>query len=166
MIIRDIEKELKARPAFFITQHASVPATSLDKLRAKLRSANARYLVVKNSLCRIALDRAKFKELSSGVTGSCGIAFASGDVVASSKILVDFAKENEAFKIQQGFLNGEVVAPEKIKVLASLPSREVLLTQIAVGLQSPISKFVRVLSGSLKKVVTVLDALAKKKGEE
>jgi large subunit ribosomal protein L10 len=164
LIIRDIEKELKQRPAFFIAQHGSVPATSLDRLRVKLRSAGARYLVVKNSLCRVAFDRAKLKDFSSSVSGSCGIAFTSGDGVASSKILVEFAKENEAFKIQRGFLNGEAVPAEKIKILASLPSREVLLTQLVTGLQSPVSRFVGVLSGSLRKVVTVLDALAKKKG--
>ena len=95
LIIRQIERELDGQTTFFITQHASVSAISLDKLRAKLRSVNSRYMVVKNSLGRRALKKERFMNLSDSMTGACGIAFSSGDPVISSKILIDFAKENK-----------------------------------------------------------------------
>ena len=164
LMIRQIEKELDTRPTFFITQYVSVPAVSLDKLRAKLRTTNSRYLVVKNSLGRKALKKEKFSNLSEQMTGACGIAFSSGDPVMSSKILIDFAKENEGFKVKSGFIDGALIGADQVKVLANLPSREVLITKVVCGIQAPISKFVNVLAGTIRKVVTALDAIATKKG--
>ena len=163
LIIKEVEKELKGHPIFFVTQHAAVSGTSMDKLRAKLRKTNARYLVVKNSLGKKAFEKANLKQFSESFTGACGITFTAGDPVAPCKILVDFAKENEAFKIQTGYLNGQVVSLNDIKALASLPSREVLLARVVGGIQAPISGFVQVLAGTLRKMVTVLDAIAKQR---
>lgn len=163
-LIGEIEKELKSRPTFFVAQHGTISATALDKLRAKLRASQTRYLVVKNTLGRKALDRVNLKGLAEHLNGSCGIAFTSGDVVASSKTLVDFAKENEMFKVQSAYLNGEIVGADKVKMLASLPPKEVLIARVVGRVQAPISRFVGVLSGTIRKIVTVLDAVAKKKG--
>ena len=164
LIIEEITKELKAKPIFFVVQHGTLAASAMDKLRAKLRPAKARYLVVKNSLGKKAFEKAALKQFSENLAGSCGIAVSSGDPVLSSKILVDFSKENEIFKIQTGYMNGQVMSADQIKVLASLPSREVLIAKALGGMKAPISRFVNVLSGTVKKVVTVLDAIVKKKG--
>jgi large subunit ribosomal protein L10 len=162
-IIKDIEKELKKGEPFFVVRHDSVPATNIDKLRAKLRTSKTRYLVVKNTLGQKALERAKLKELSEHVQGACGIAFTSGDVVGPSKTLMEFAKENETFKVQAGYMQGKLVSVDQIKVLASLPSREVLLAKVLGTMQAPISGFVSVLAGTLRKFVNVVDAIQKKK---
>ena len=163
LIIREIEKELATRSIFFVVQQGSTPANALDKLRAKLRTSNARYLVVKNSLAKKALEKTKLEKFSSALEGCCGLAFSSGDPVLSSKILTDFAKTNEGFKIQTGFINGEALGLDRIKALAGLPSREVLLAWVVGGVQAPITRFVNVLSGTVKRVVTVVDSIAKKK---
>ena len=163
-IIGDIEKEIKARPVFVVAQHGTISAAALDKLRAKLRQSDTRYLVVKNTLGKKAFERCKFQGVGEILNGACGVAFTSGDIVASSKILVDFAKENETFKIQSGYFNGEIVGADKIKTLASLPPKEVLIARVVGGVQAPLAKFVGVLSGTIRKIVTVLDAVAKKKG--
>jgi large subunit ribosomal protein L10 len=163
IIISELEKEFKSRPAFFVAQHGTISATSLDQLRAKLRATNTRYFVVKNSLGKKALEKANLSQFSDSLSGSCGIAFSSGDIVASSKVLVDFAKDNVTFKVQNAYFNGEVVGADKVKILASLPSREVLLSRMVGGMQSPIRGFVQVLAGTIRQVVTVFDAIAKKK---
>ena len=164
LIITQIEKELDSKPAFFITQYAGVSSSSLDKLRVKLRGSNSKYLVVKNSLGRRALNRGIFKPLAESMTGACGIAFSSGDPVLSSKILVDFSKENAGFKVQSGFIDGAIISVDQVKQLASLPSKTVLIGQVVGGIQAPISRFVGVLSGTVRRIVTVLDAIARKKG--
>ena len=163
LIITQIEKELKTRPSFFVAQHGTVSAPLLDQLRAKLRSANTRYFVVKNRLAKKAFEKAKVEGFADSFAGSCGIAFSGGDPVQSSKVLVEFGKANEVFKVQKGYMNGAVISIDQIKMLASLPSREVLLARVAGGMQAPISKLVNVLAGTVRKVVTVLDAIAKKK---
>lgn len=164
LIIGELERELKSRPAFFVTQHGTVSGTTMDRLRAKLRLSNSRYIAFKNTLGKKALEKANLEAFTDSMTGACGIAFTSGDIVLSSKTLVDFAKENEGFKIKQGYLNGKIVSADQIKTLASLPPKEVLLSRVLGGMQAPISRFVGVLSGTVRKVVNVLDAIAKKKG--
>ena len=164
LIIGEVEKEIKSRPAFFITQHGTISATAMDKLRAKLRSSKSKYVTVKNRLGKKAFENAKMPALSETMTGACGITFTDGDVALSSKTLMDFARENEGFKIKAGYLNGQVMTGEQVKTLASLPSREVLIARVVGGMQAPISGFVGVLAGTLRKIVTVLDAVAKKKG--
>ena len=163
LIIDAMETELKARSLFFVAQHGSTSAPAMDKLRSKLRRVNARYFVVKNRLAQKALEKAKLQNFSKSFSGACGFVFSSGDPVISSKVLVDFAKEYDTFKIQSVLLKGELLGADQVKQLAGLPSREVLLARIAGGMQAPISRFVNVLSGTLKKMVTVLDAVAKKK---
>ena len=162
-IIAEIEKELKARPTFFVARHDAVPADKIDKLRARLRASKTRYLVVKNTLGQKAFERAKLKEISQYIQGACGVAFSAGDRVIPSKVLMEFAKENEHFKVQAGWLNGRLVGAEQVKMLATLPSREVMLARVLGTMQAPISGFVSVLAGTLRKVVTALDAIAKKK---
>ncbi len=163
LIIAQIKKELEGSSTFFITQYAGVSASSLDKLRTKLRGVKSRYLVVKNSLGRKALDNKKFSPLTDAVTGACGFAFSNGDPALSSKILMDFSKENEGFKVQSGFIDGAVIGADQVKVLASLPSRDVLIARVVGGVQAPLSRFVGVLSGTVRRIVTVLDAIVKKK---
>lgn len=163
LIIEQIERELKASPVFFVVRHGGLSATSMDKLRAKLRAAGSGYRAVKNSLGRIALEKSGIKELQETLSGNCGFAFTYQDPVAPCKILVDFAKENERFQIQAGYMNGKVIGLDQVKVLASLPSREVLLTKVVTSIQFPLSRLVGTLSGAVRKVVTVLDAIARKK---
>jgi len=165
LIIAELEKEIKKRPTFFIANHGTVPADKMDKLRAKLRLSQSRYFVVKNTLGQKAFERAKLKEFSEFIHGACGISFTSGDPVLSSKTLMDFSKENESFKVQAGCLNGQVVGLDQIKILASLPSREVLLSKVLGTMQAPIAGFVSVLAGTLRKFVNVVDAIQKKKSQ-
>ena len=165
LIIKEIEKELKKGEPFFVVRHDTVPAASIDKLRAKLRGAKTRYLVVKNTLGQKAFERMKLKEMGDQIEGACGIAFTSGDVVGSSKALMEFAKDNQNFKVQAGYMSGKMMTSDQVKVLASLPSREVLLSKVLGGMQAPISGFVNVLSGTLRKLVNVVDAIQKKKSK-
>lgn len=164
MIIKEVERELKKRSTFFVTQHTNVSANAMDKLRAKLRQSKSRYLAVKNRLGKKAFEHSEFKSFSENMTGACGIAFTDGDGVLSSKTLIDFSKENEGFKVTAGYSNGQVMTVEQVKTLASLPSREVLIAKVLGGMQAPIVGLARTLSGTLRKIVTVLDAIAKKKG--
>ena len=164
LIIDEITREIKSKPVFFVADHSGLSASSLDKLRAKLRAAKARYVVVKNSLGRKAFEKAALGEIGGSLKGSTGIAFTSGDPVVSSKALMEFAKENESFKLQTGFVNGQVIGADQIKVLANLPSREVLIARVVGGIQAPLSRLVGVLAGTMRKAVTVLDAIARKKG--
>jgi len=164
LIIRDIEKKLADKPTFVVAQYGRVPASGIDKLRAKLRKADASFMVVKKSLGSIVLKKAGQKELTEKLEGNCGIAFSGNDPVIFSKILMEFQKENETFKVQAGLVNGQVLGADQIKVLASLPPREELIARAVGCIRAPLSRLMNVLVGTNRKFVTVLDAIAKKKG--
>ena len=85
--------------------------------------------------------------------------------IAESKDLVNFAKTHDKFKIKGAVIDGKLVAEEKIKYMASLPSKEVLLAQVVGGIKAPITGFVMVLGGVIRKFVYVIDAVKNKKGE-
>ena len=164
IIIAEIEKKLKTKKPFFITQYGTISATALDALRAKLRASKTNYFVVKGSLGRKAFEKANMKEMGDQIDGACGLAFSEGDIVASSKTLVDFAKANEVFQIKGAWFDGKAVSVEQVKTLASLPSREVLIARTVRGIGAPLSRLATVLQGTMRGVVNVLDAIAKKKG--
>src|SRR3989338_4784579 len=109
IIIREIKKELKGRPTFFVTDHGAISGTNLDKLRANLRRVKSRYLVVKRTLVKKALESAELKPVSEQVTGAIGIAFTDGDPSAPSKILLECSNANESFKVQLGVMNGQIM---------------------------------------------------------
>ena len=165
LMLRQIEKEVESSPLFFITQHNRIPAATLDSLRRKLQGAQSRYLVVKNTLGKRALKNKDLGNFGDSITGPCGIVVGGGDPVALSKILMDFAKANEGFKVQIGRMEGQAVGAEQVKALANLPPKEVLIAKVVGGIQAPISRFVGVLSGTLRQMVTILDAIAKKKSQ-
>ena len=75
-------------------------------------------------------------------------------VVAPAKVLVDFAKDNEALEIKGGFIDGKVVSLDEIKVYASIPSKEVLISKMLGSLQSPISKLARTLQAIVDEEAT------------
>ncbi|MCG3176447.1 MAG: 50S ribosomal protein L10 [Candidatus Omnitrophica bacterium] len=165
LIIKQIKKEIDSHESFIVVQHGGkLPASTADKLRDKLRKSGSSYMVFKNTLGQKAFEKHGLPEVAAQLTGACSVVFNGADPVAPSKVLTEFAKDNEAIKIQGGFLNGKVIGADQIKVLAALPSREVLLARVVGGIQTPVSKFVGVLSGTLRQAVTVLDAIAKKKG--
>jgi len=156
-------------PDFFITTFSNVSSGNMEKLRKELKRNSSLYMVTKVSMLKKAMEKAKkealLEKLPKRLLGSCGIAFSKKDPAVAAKSLVDFSKENEGLKIQAGLIGGSEVDSNTVKVLASLPPREVLLSMLVAGFKSPISGLVGVLGNLLKNLVGVIDAIAKKKSE-
>ena len=107
-------------------------------LRRKLRDASCEVKVYKNNISRRAAIKAGFNTLSDDLVGAKAIALSYDDVVAPAKIIYEFSKANKQVVIHAGVIEGLVVGVDGIMALATLPSREGLLTQLAVGLYTPI----------------------------
>lgn len=162
-MIKELSQELNAHPALFVTDVSGIPNREMEDLRRKLKTAKANYVMVKNSICLLALEELKLKQLTSLIDGTIGIGLSGDDYVASSKVLVDFSRQHTTFKIKGAFLEGSLVTPEKINELAALPSREVLLAWVVGGIKAPITGFVNLLQANIRNFVNVLNNLAKKK---
>ncbi len=158
-MINEILTDLKERPNFFITNYMGSSVSDLEDVRKSLRASSSTFYVVKNSMLKVVLDQLKLQDLKNLVDGGVGVSLSGEDIIATSKVLVNFAKTHEKFKIKGAMIDGKLVTTDKIKEIASLPSREVLLAQIVGGIKSPITGFVMVLGGIIRKFVYVVDAV-------
>ena len=158
-MVEEIAFRFKERPNFIITSYMGSSVSDIELLRRNLKKTSSSYFVVKNSILKVIFDKIKFKEESSKIDSGMGISLSGEDIISTCKILVTFAKDHEKFKIKVGIIDGKPVSTEKVKVLASLPPKDVLLAQVVGGIKSPITGFVNTLGGILRKFVYCIDAI-------
>jgi len=133
-------------------------------LRRSLRAEKVNFQSSKKTFLKEALKQARFNEVEmTDWQGSIAVAFGTEDEVAPAKILNNFAKKHEQLEIKVGFLEKELISLEKIKELALLPSRIELIAKTVGTIKAPISGLVNVLSGNIRNLVNVLNALKETK---
>ncbi len=108
------------------------------ELRRQLREAGVEFKVIKNSILRRAAEKAGYADLTDQFVGPSAIAFSNEDAIAPAKILSDFAKTADALEVKAGIIEGKVSSKEEIAAIASLPSREGLLSMLLSVLQAPV----------------------------
>ncbi len=160
--VADLEAIIARSKSIYLTDFQGMNVELATKMRRKLRDAKVEYVVAKNTLAKRALRARGVEALDSFLEGPTGIAFGA-DEVAAAKVLADFAKEFEKPALKAAYVGGHVYNADGIKTLALLPPREVLLGQVIGALRSPMQGAVGVLSGSLRQMVGVIDAIGKKK---
>ncbi len=124
----------------------------LSELRGALREAEAELSVVKNTLARRAANSTGKEALLPYLTGPSGLVWVNGDPAVAAKALQGFATKNTALELKGGMLDGRDLPAESLKQLASLPSREQLIAQLAGGVAAPL----RGLAGSLHNLIAGL----------
>lgn len=134
-------------------------------LRTKLREANVKYFVIKNTLLRLAAKEVGLDALDEVLHGPTALAVSSEDAVAPAKVLSDFAKENEKLEIKSGFMDGAVMSLDEIKTLAATPNMDTLIAKMMGSLNSPISSLARLLATIADGGEEISDLIAKKQGE-
>jgi large subunit ribosomal protein L10 len=139
----------------------SVPAVT--EFRRRLRQSGSRYRVVKNTLALRAIKDTPLEPLAPKFDDTTGVAYTGSDPVALAKALVDFAKDNPALKVKAGLVAGsQVLDPEGVKALSSMPSLTELRARLLGLLQAPATRLVRVLAAPATQTVRVLRAYQEK----
>jgi len=153
-------------PNFIITSFMGSSTSDLESLRRTLKKTSSNYFVVKNSILRLIFGKLKLEEDIAKIDGGMGISLCGDDPVATCNILVTFAKTHDKLKIKGGIVDGKRLSSDRIKELAGLPPKGILLARVVGGIKSPITGFVNTLSGVLRKFVYVVDAIktSKEKG--
>ena len=162
--VATLAEQFKASPTLYVTDFTGLNVLRMTELRRRLRSAGVGYVVVKNTLAQRALAANKITALDDHLSGPTGLVLGGKDPVAAAKVLTDFAREFEKPAIKIGLVDGKAVTPEQVKRLASLPSREVLLSQLAGAMQAPMAQLAGVMNGLLMQVVGALEALRTQRG--
>jgi large subunit ribosomal protein L10 len=162
--VSTLTQDFEGIQALVVAGYTGVKTPELNELRSKLRPLKSQCRIVKNSLAQIALKNKGIDGFGEFFTGQSALVIQkNGDAIAGLKILVDFEKSHENLKIRAGYLNGRVLKSAEIKAMAALPSKPVLLAQMAAGMQSPLVKFHGVLSASMRYLASALDQVAKKR---
>jgi large subunit ribosomal protein L10 len=161
--VEELGQEFSALAAAYAIDYRGLKVEEATEFRRKIRESGAKYKVVKNTLAKRALTGTSLAPLEPHLQGMTGLAFTDADPVALAKIINDFAKDVPAIVFKAGVLADKTVDQAQFKALASLPSREALLSQLLSVMQAPIQQFLAVLQAPARDLVLVLKAYADKK---
>ena len=162
VVIEDVSAELANAQSVIIAEYRGLDVASATVLRKTARESGVYLRVLKNTLVRRAVEGTPFQELSSQLTGPLIYAI-STDPVSAAKVLADFAKTNDKLVIKGGALPDNVLDQNGVKALATMPSREELLSKLLGTMQAPIAQFVRTLNEVPTKFVRGLAAVRDQK---
>lgn len=154
-------KFAKAKSAV-ITGYSGINVEQITELRSKLRKAQVEYRVVKNTLARKASEGTGIELLKDHFVGPVGIVLSYDDPVASAKVLYDFQKTQAKLEIKVGVMDGKLIKQSDIKILATLPSLNVLRGKIVGLIQAPATRIAGVLAAPGGQIARVLKARADK----
>ena len=135
-VVNEIASKLKDSASYVLFEYRGLTVSETNELRRALRESDSEFKVYKNTLTKRALESINV-DLNEHLNGPKAIAFGK-DEIAPVKILSDFAKKHKALEIKAGVVNGDVVDSAKLAELASIPSREGLLTMLASGLMGTV----------------------------
>lgn len=164
VIVDELSEKLKNTKALVFTNYAGVTHKQLEGLKKAIKPLDADYVVAKNSLILRALANNSIKiEDENHFNGPTGTLLVYGDVVGPLRQLAKLIKELGIPSVKFGILDNKSFTGEQILKISTLPSREVLLAQIAAGLKSPISGLHRALSWNINKLVLTLKSIETQK---
>jgi large subunit ribosomal protein L10 len=163
--VAELQQRFEAAKLAVVTDYRGLTAGQLDRIRSEIRAAEGEYRVAKNTLTRRAIADTDAREIGSLLSGPTAFVFAYQDPLAVAKILVRFAGEHKALEIKGGVFEGEFLAPEAVKGLAELPSREQLLGHLLAALQAPAVQLLRTLQEPAARMARLVDALRRRHGE-
>ena len=152
-VVSDVSAQAARSQTLALAEYRGLTVEALNKLRVDARAKGVYLHVLKNTLARRAVAGTPFEAASDAMVGPLIYGF-SEDAVAAAKVLADFAKGNDKLIIKGGAYGGKALDVNGVKALASVPSKEVLLSQVAGLLKSPVQR-----------TAAVLAALAAKRGE-
>ena len=163
--VGEIEEKFKASPLIIAANYRGLSVSQMSGMRRKVREANSEFKIAKNTLARIAADNAGRPEIKEFLEGPIGLLTTEGDPAAAAKVFVTYLDDNNiAMTIVGGALDGQVLTADRIKALAKLPTKEVLLAKLLGSMNSPITRMVMVMNGPLQAFATVLTRIVENNG--
>jgi large subunit ribosomal protein L10 len=159
VVVDEIAEQIGAAEAIFAVDYRGITVTQIAELRTKLRDADARFRVVKNSLSERAADKAGASDLKPMLIGPTALALVNGDAAMAAKALNDAARALNLLEFKGGMLNGTVLSADDVRSIARLPSREVLYAQLVGTVAAPITGLARGLNALIAGIAIQLQAI-------
>lgn len=161
--VAELQEKLSKAQGAVLADFRGMNVAQSNQLRRQMREANVEFKVVKNTLALRAAKEVGLDDLAEHLVGPTAIAFGYDDPVVAAKALQKFIKESGLLTVKAGILEGRVISADEVKTLADLPGREELLAKVAGGFTAPLAGFAGALSGLLRNLAYVLDAVRQQK---
>jgi len=162
--VDEVKSKVEGTTTAVVTEYRGLTVAQISALRRQLRTLDADYKVFKNTLVRRAIAGTPAEPMGEFLVGPTAIAFVDGDVSAVAKALRDFAKESPKLIVKGGVLDGKTLSSKDLSALADLPSRDVLLAQLAGLIASPLRTMAGLLKAVPQNLAYGLSALIESKG--
>lgn len=159
-VVKEIGEQISSAEAIFAVDYRGITVAQVAELRIRLREADTRLRVVKNSLSELAADAAGAEDLKPMLQGPTALALVNGDAALAAKALNDAGRKLNLLAFKGGLLNGSVLSAEDVRSIARLPSRDVLNAQLVGTIAAPISGLVRGLNALIAGIAIQLQAIA------
>ena len=145
-IVDEIKGHVEKASSIVLVDYRGLTVEQDTKLRKELREAGVVYKVYKNTLLKRAFEGNDFSQLDVDLEGPSAVAFSYEDATAAARIMSNFAKQAKELEIKSGVVEGTYYDAKGMNVIATIPSREELISKLLGSLQSPITNFARVLN--------------------
>jgi len=145
-IVDEISAHIKDAQSVVLVDYRGLTVAQDTELRKNLREAGVVYKVYKNTFMNRAFKDTAFEGLTQYLEGPSAVAISADDATAPARLLAEFAKKAEKLEIKAGVVEGTVYDAKGIASIASIPSRDVLISRLLGSLQSPITNFARVMN--------------------
>lgn len=144
--VAEIKEKLEKATSVVLSQYQGLTVEEDTVLRKNLREAGVEYKVYKNTLVTLAAKELGLEGIVEYLEGPVAIAFGYEDVTVAARVLNNFAKDHKKLELKAGIVEGVVYDTDKIKQLATIPSKEVLIAKLLGSIKSPIASFARVIN--------------------
>jgi large subunit ribosomal protein L10 len=161
--IQELHRQFQQSPNVLLVGFQGIKVADDEKLRRELRQANLSYRVVKNTLAIRAAEGTPIEQLKQSFTGPTAVALSKNDPVTLAKVLSKWTKESPAFKFKAGIVEGRVIEIKDIEALASMPSREELISKIMFLINSGAKRLATAIAGVPRNLVVLLDQIRAQK---
>lgn len=163
VLVQDLSKTLQGANSVVLVNYSGLNVKGQQELKTRLNAVDARMIVVKNTLLKIAASEAKLdmKAFTDDILqGQTALVVATGDSVAPIQVLGKFAKEFELPKFKVGIVEGTFSSDSDLAKISTLPTKDVLLSQVLGSLMSSMYGLVGTLNGNMQKLVYILKTKA------
>lgn len=164
-LVAELAETFRQAGGAIMTDFRGLSVSQMEELRDLLHKADSRYMVVKNTLAKLAMEQAGLTFEPELYDGPTAVAFAREDLVATAKAISQFAKDAPTFGVRGGLMNGERLTAAEVERLAQLPGLDELRARLVGQLAAPLYGLVGALSGSQRGLVQVLRARAQEMQE-
>ena len=145
-IVQEISETINGAASMVVVDYRGLTVEEDTRLRKQLREAGVTYKVYKNTLVSRAVEGTEFESIREVLEGPSAFAVSATDATAPARVLAEFAKKAPNLEIKAGVVEGTFYDADGMKAIASIPSREVLVSKLLGSLQSPITNLARVLN--------------------